>query len=78
MRAQLGLGEGDAYGVSSKTGAGVEALKEALADAMPPKVVPASYEKLLERLRDLAGKSPFVMAEDAQMLALSEEVGSLD
>ena len=74
VRAELGLREGDAYAVSSKTGAGVAALKDALAAAMPPKIVPASYEKLLKQLRAMAGKSPFVMAEDAQMLAMSNTV----
>ena len=74
VRAQLGLREGDAYAVSSKTGVGVDALKQALAAAMPPKAVPVSYEKLLHQLRAMAGESPFVMAEDAQTLAMSDKV----
>ena len=76
VRVELGLGKDDVFAISSKTGAGVAVLKKALADSIPPTVVPASYEKLLQRLRAMAGDSPFVGADDAQVIALSDEVGS--
>ena len=59
--------------VSSKTGAGIEALKEALVGMVPPKAVPSSYEKLLKqiRLQSARAESPFLMAEDALLLGLS-------
>ena len=64
------------FAVSSKTGAGIEALKAALAKMVPTKAVPSSYEKLLKQLRVQSGraKSPFLMAEDAQLLGLSSKV----
>ena len=62
--------------VSSKTGSGVEELKNALQEMVPTEVVPASYERLLAELRSRskATKSPYVMAEEAQFLGLSERV----
>ena len=64
------------FAVSSKTGAGIEALKAALVGMVPPKAVPSSYEKLLRRIRLQSAKaeSPFLMAEDAQLLGLSRKV----
>ena len=62
--------------VSSKTGSGVEELKTALQEMVPTEVVPASYERLLAELRSRskATKSPYVMAEEAQLLGLSKRV----
>ena len=74
--SQLKIAEG--FVVSSKTGAGIEQLKTALERMVPAQVVPSSYEKLLTELRSqsTATKNPFVMAEDAQLLARSKNVRS--
>ena len=64
------------FAVSSKTGAGIEDLKVGLAGMVPTKAVPSSYEKLLKqiRLQSARAESPFLMAEDAQLLGLSRKV----
>lgn len=74
--SKLKIAEG--FAVSSKTGAGIEKLKVALERMVPAQVVPSSYEKLLTELRSqsTATKNPYVMAEDAQLLARSEKVRS--
>ena len=74
--SKLQIAEG--FVVSSKTGAGIEKLKAALERMVPAQVVPSSYEKLLTELRSqsTATKNPFLMAEDAQLLARSKNVRS--
>lgn len=58
------------FAISAKTGAGIAELKSALVNMVPAKVVPSSYEKLLDKLRSLSHRDqPFVMAEKAQQLA---------
>ena len=74
--SKLKIKEG--FAVSSKSGSGIDALKTALKEMVPTRVVPSSYEKLLVKLRSHSTEieSPFLMAEDVQLLARSKEVRS--
>ena len=63
------------FAISCKTDFGIDKLKEALDSIVPKEAVPSSYEKLLKRLNAEPG-TPFLMADHAQQLALSEQVSS--
>ena len=64
------------FPVSAKTGSGIKELTKALLTMVPARAVPLSYEKLLDELRSQSAKSnqSFLMAKDAEKLALTDKV----
>jgi len=77
LATSVGLDPAKAFALSSKTGAGVSELKQALASLVPEAVVPASHERLHAALRSEAAELglPYVLAERAQELGLGAAVG---